>query len=284
MTDSSEESRIALALADISRAYLSQGEFAAAETTLRQCIDANVRLLGTPRHASVAALLDMLAVALVQQGKNEEAEAILRECVAIKVEEHGGPAHEEVAHSLHGLGEALSRQGKFEEATKVFHASLHALHQATGTEWPADAGPTLQALAMTHVQLGQYVQAEEAWHRKVELGERLHGTIANSETLSALGMLAQLCLRRVQRPADALRFSTGAWQAALAGQLWEHVLQIGPVHLACLAGNAQPVEAIEQVVRALIEVIDRFHEGHPLRSHAISELQRLYPGPGAASG
>lgn len=284
MTASSEESRIALALADVGRAYLSQGQFAAAETALRQCIEANVRLLGTRRHASVTALLDMLAVALVQQGKNEEAEAVLRECVALKVDLLGQPAHEEVATSLHGLGEALSRQGKFEEATKVLQASLHALYQATGTEWPRDSGPTLQALAMAHVHLGQYVQAEEVWHRKVELGERLHGTPANSETISALGMLAQLCLRRVQRPADALRFSTGAWQAALAGQLWEHALQVGPVHLACLAGNDQSTEAIEQVVRALIEVIDRFPEGHPLRSHTISELQRLYPGPGAANG
>lgn len=68
-----------------------------------------------------------------------------------------------------------------------------------------------------------------------------------------------------------------------ARELWEHALQLGPVHLACLAGNGQPVEAIEQVVRALIEVIDRFPEGHPLRSHAISELQRLHPGPDAAS-
>lgn len=98
MTAPSEESRIALALAELGRAYLSQGQFAAAETTLRQCIDANVRLLGTRLHASVAALLDMLAIALVQQGKNAEAEAVLRECVALKVELLGEPAHEEVAH------------------------------------------------------------------------------------------------------------------------------------------------------------------------------------------
>lgn len=284
MADSAEASQIALALETLSRAYLSEGRFDAAEATLRQCIDATARVFGTQRHPGVATLLDMLAIALVQQGKNEEAEAVLRASVEVKVEVHGGPAHEEVAHSLHGLGEALSRQGKFDEAIKVFHASLEALHRATGTEWPADAGPTLQALAMAHVHLGQYAQAEEAWHRKAELGERLHGTPANSDTVPALGMLAQLCLRRVQRPADALRFSTGAWQAALAGQLWDHALQIGPVHLACLAGNGQPAEAIEQVVRALIQVIDRYPEGDPARSHAISELQRLYPGPGNANG
>lgn len=279
MADTPPTSPIVLALETMGRDYLSEGRFDAAEATLRQGIDARVRELGTRRHASVAALLDMLAVALVQQGKNEEAEGVLRESVDIKVEVHGGPAHAEVASSLHGLGEALSRQGEFEAAVEVFHRSLEALHRATGTEWPADAGPTLQGLAMAHVRLGHYAEAEAAWHRKVELGRRLHGTAANPETIPALGMLAQLCLRRVQRPADALRFSAEAWHAALAGQLWDHALQIGPVHLACLAGNGRPAEAIEPVVRALVEVIDRFPEGDPARSHALAELQRMVPGP-----
>jgi TonB family protein len=121
-------------LNDLSRIYLRQSAYAAAEPLLLRLLEMK-RSKGED-HPEVATVLASLATVRQGLGRHESAEQLWRRVLEIR-ERTLAPNHFAIATALEHFGEACSARGKIREALAAFQRALTIRERTLGAEHPS---------------------------------------------------------------------------------------------------------------------------------------------------
>ena len=121
-------------LNDLSRIYLRQSAYAAAEPLLLRLLEMK-RSKGED-HPEVATVLASLATVRQGLGRHESAEQLWRRVLEIR-ERTLAPNHFAIATALEHFGDACSARGKIREALAAFQRALTIRERTLGTEHPS---------------------------------------------------------------------------------------------------------------------------------------------------
>ena len=121
-------------LNDLTRIYLRQSAYAAAEPLLLRLLEMK-RSKGED-HPEVATVLASLATVRQGLGRHESAEQLWRRVLEIR-ERTLAPNHFAIATALEHFGEALSARGKSREALAAFQRALTIRERTLGAEHPS---------------------------------------------------------------------------------------------------------------------------------------------------
>ena len=121
-------------LNDLTRIYLRQSAYAAAEPLLLRLIEMK-RSKGED-HPEVATVLASLATVRQGLGRHESAEQLWRRVLDIR-ERTLAPNHFAIATALEHFGEACSARGKIREALSAFQRALTIRERTLGAEHPS---------------------------------------------------------------------------------------------------------------------------------------------------
>ena len=164
---------LARALRSRGRVRSDRGEYASAETDLRDALGRYRAAFGGD-HDEVAVTLGDLARLLDLRGEFAGAETLYREALAIHRKLHG-ERHLRVAENLGDLGMILRRQGDYAGAEPLLSQSLSLRRQLLPAQHP-DIAYVMSDLAQVRNDLGEYDSAEALYREalasmQVSLGE-----------------------------------------------------------------------------------------------------------------
>jgi len=164
---------LARALRSRGRVRTDLGEYATAETDLRDALGRYRAAFGAD-HDEVAATLGDLARLLDLRGEFAGAETLYREALAMHRKLHG-ERHLRVAENLGDLGMILRRQGDYAGAEPLLSASLSLRRQLLPAQHP-DIAYAMTDLAQVRNDLGEYDSAEALYREalasmQISLGE-----------------------------------------------------------------------------------------------------------------
>ena len=176
---------------------------------------------------------------LIEQGKLEE--AIMKLRAHIKSKPSAADAYTILQQLYWRKGDAASHHEVTAQLCQV-HLNAHDKEAAWRDceEFQNAGGQNLPAA--TWLELCRYLEEQDNLDRAVSEYEKLAG-IYPKEKQSVLALMAagRLCLKRLQRPADALRFYQTAAESAVAHAEWESNIQAGIS--AASAAMASPVSS-----------------------------------------
>jgi tetratricopeptide (TPR) repeat protein/tRNA A-37 threonylcarbamoyl transferase component Bud32 len=155
------ESRAALG-----RVLTLQGEWAAAESVLRDALAAQEQRHPEQWRLAVE-LRGGLVDALIGQHKAVEAEAACRRMLALQ-ERHLGPEHPEIAATLDHLATTLQNQLRYADALPVAQRVVEMRLRLQGEKHPA-TGDALLGLALIRDRLNQYAEALDVQARALAI-------------------------------------------------------------------------------------------------------------------
>ena len=161
-----------LVLADLGRLLGVRGDFAAAESALREAVEV------LEPHASgwtegLAEALDTLGSVLRAQSRLEESESTLRRALALR-EKSLGPDHVETALTLVGLAGTLHLRGDLRAALPLYRRALRIQEESLGPNHP-DVGETLFNLAHVSLAQGDLASAKAELRRSFRILSAAYG-------------------------------------------------------------------------------------------------------------
>jgi len=218
-TGGAEEGLLARSSVGLSAVYIRTGQYARAETVIRDALEGGWQVLEADR----ASLEANLAVILAQRGRLAEAAEILRETNR-RCENHSGEEVREVgaiaAASLAGI---QARQGSLEEALHWYSRAIAVL-ESVSSPAPATLASALADCAHALHQSGDHRAAEAMYRRAVAVAEeRLgpgHESVAHVYQRYSWFLRRRGETRRARRLEEAARQILAEWrQANLAGHV-----------------------------------------------------------------
>ncbi|MBR9973248.1 tetratricopeptide repeat protein [Magnetospirillum sulfuroxidans] len=184
-------SRVIAAKTDLADVLVTIGEYAAAEATIRQVVEANTQAYG-PNHPATVSALSSLGSVQRQQGNLREAEATFQDAHDrfLKVL---GPDHQFTIIAANNLGEILEKSGLFDRAEPLLRDALEGSRKAFGDDHP-NTVIGMNNLALLHESQGEFDKAEALYKSALaihtrRLGAKHPNTIAFANNLAYLHML-----------------------------------------------------------------------------------------------
>ncbi len=162
---------LASSLADLGALRLAEGDAAAAEPLLRQCL-ALRRAELAPRDTLVIRTLGRLAIALHRQHRGAGAESLYREVLALCTQRDQA-ARRDRADALHGLGTLLQEAQQPAKSEPLLREALALRRRVLGGRH-TDLAHTLESLAQARIRQGDLVEGEKLLRETAEMwGEAL---------------------------------------------------------------------------------------------------------------
>lgn len=174
-------SELAKSLANMAGARLSLGDFAAAETLLREAIQEGEKL--GEASPDLATSLGALAYFYDSQKRWREAEPLHRRALA-SLTRSLGPHHPRVALIELNAGLNALELGRFEEAERLLRSSLE-IRLAIYGERSLPVANALDALADLHMRTGRQARALEVLQRELAVRRALERPEAELDALRA---------------------------------------------------------------------------------------------------
>ena len=187
-------------------ALISTGNYAKAETPLRQALVLREKTLGS-EHLDVAASLNNLAEIYRTQGRYTDAEPRFQRALAIREKVHG-PEHPLVAASLYNLAQLYRIQGRYADAEPRYQRALAIQEKVHGPEH-SDVATILYNLAQLYRAQGRYTDAEPRYQRALAVWEKVHGP--EHPLVATAGKNYAALLRATNRDAEAEQLEA-RWQ------------------------------------------------------------------------
>lgn len=246
--------RVTAADTELADVLVSQGEFAAAEATIRAVIDANTKTLGADHPATVAAVSTLGSV-LRQQGDLRGAEATFQDAHRrfVKIL---GPEHQFTIIAANNLGEILEKAGLFDRAEPFLRDALDGARKLYGEE-NVNTVVSMNNLALLHESQGEFDKAEALYRSALAVHSRLLGakhpnTVAFANNLAFLHMLQG-------------NYDQAATEFASVVAAWTQLN--GPTHIDTL-------KARNNLGRALLGQ-GKLAEAEPVLAQALADRRRI---------
>ncbi len=160
-----ESLEMSLSLSNLGELAYMRGDFAAAESHLREALRLH-RALPPGVHTDVAEAANNLAAALRSLGRLEEAEQLHREALTLR-RQRLGPKDPLVAESLNNLAGVHLARGDYDLALDGLRESLRIREQILGRNHPLTA-ESLNNLAVTLHHLARLDEAAAAYRESIE--------------------------------------------------------------------------------------------------------------------
>ncbi len=190
---------LARALRSQGRVRGDLGEYAAAETDLRDALGRYRAAFGTD-HDEVASTLGDLAQLLDLRGEFADAEARYREALAMHRRLHG-ERHLRVAENLGDLGMILRRQGDYAGAEPLLSQSLSLRRQLLPPQHP-EIAYVMTDLAQVRNDLGEYDSAEALYREALA---SMQTSLGETHPNVALTMITLARVLKTRRDFDGAR-------------------------------------------------------------------------------
>jgi serine/threonine-protein kinase len=162
----------ASALSDLAQLRYSQGEFALADSLLREALAIRRAALG-PAHPDVAHSLNDLGVFLWEQGDLAGAESLYREALELQRARPDENQHD-AASSLVNLAQILSEKGDVDGADSLLREGLVEMRGRLGDSHP-DVASALNHLGQLHSRRGDYQRADSLYRAALAIQRRAFG-------------------------------------------------------------------------------------------------------------
>ena len=237
---------------DLGQILLYAGDYAAAETLLRQVTEWSVRTNGE-RHSVTLGSRHRLAEVLDRQGHSAEAELLMRRNLEV-AESWLGAEDSYTIIAISDLSNNLADQGKIEQSVVLSERALKLSEQSLG---PTDPN-TLIAMGNHANRLRELGRVEEAAALMRETIRRVDEEIGPAHEAALINRynLAELLLLEGS-PEDALEIAREARTTMVA--------TLGERHLFTLVTDA--------LIGASLTAVGRYEEGQEILQRAL-ELQR----------
>lgn len=268
-----EHLSVASSLHGLANVLECQGMHDEAENLYRESIEIKIKAYGTRVRQEVVTSRHGLANALVNRHDYVGAEAVFRENIEILKGIYRTDVHADIASSLCGLANSLERQGRYAEAETVYQESIAAKVKAYTTCQHTEIAASLHGLGHALEGQGKHTEAMHAWKLAIQIEEAVFGSRCTVGAIPSLAMLSQVLLE-LDQPAEAVKWSGDAWRGATSGGHVSHIAHVGPIHMQCLAAN-QRIEEIPEVLRQVMDVLQRFPPGHPIRMSVEAKLRAM---------
>ncbi|MBK8269923.1 MAG: tetratricopeptide repeat protein [Planctomycetes bacterium] len=167
-----EHAELALCLSNLATLLGVKGDYAGAESLLREALAMQRRLLGD-EHPNVATSLNNLAMLLMNKGDYAAAEPPFREALEMR-RKLLGDEHPDVALSLNNLAGLIQNQGNFAGAEPLYRQALATRRKLLGDKH-TDVAQSLSTLAALLQSKGDYGDAEPLYCEALELFRKLLG-------------------------------------------------------------------------------------------------------------
>jgi tetratricopeptide (TPR) repeat protein len=263
----------AAALNDLGLMYRDHGDYAKAESLLRESLTMDRRLLGE-KHPELAVDLNNLAVALQGKGDLAAAESTLRQALAMQ-RELLGDVHPDVAATLNNLALVLSDKGDVRGALDAETQSLDTYRKIFPGDNP-DVARIMNRRGYWLTEVGNYTAAGRDLQEALAMRRRLFGA-ENPEIASSLmhvGIL-QVATGKYSEALASGESASGIFTTALSASNWKTGVA-DAVHGAALAGMGEYPEAESHLVRGYTILSNDSGAPATYRRLARGYLQDLY--------
>ena len=242
------------------------GEYATAETRLRQALELQQQLTG-PDSLATSDVIELLADLLLDNGQLAAAEELVRQSLAIK-QRQLPVGHPSLAEPLHLLGRVLKERCQYREAESCVRKALAIREHALGLEHP-DLSASLNGLALLLVEQGQLDEAEALYYRSLRIAEEKL-PLLHPDRATTLGNLAWLLSLQQKYPESEVLFRRAGDRRACLGTR--------------SPGGVDHVEQFRAVARGAVaiprgrSVVSAFSANHGADSLAVASRVRPHPG------
>jgi tetratricopeptide (TPR) repeat protein len=209
----------------LAAAIAQQGKYAQAETTYREILADQRRILGS-EHPDTLRASQQLAWVIGEQGRFQEAELRLRETLTVQAQVLGDD-HSDTLVTRHDLDWAIAGQGRYQEAEQLCRQVLAAMERVSGREHPDTLGASSNLVWMIAEQ-GRYHEAEQMGRALLEDKQRVLGA-DHPQTLQQARVLA-LAILHQNRKSEA--------EELLRRTLTLQERSLGPTHAETSATRA----------------------------------------------
>jgi len=292
------QKQVATAIGSLAGAHLNLGQYAQAESLMREALEIKRNAAGTDESSGVTTAMYNLASVLDKQGEYKEAEALFRRTGELEKRLFGGHTPW-VAVTTSRLGRALVTLGRYEEAEEMMREATR-IHREGGSDYRVYLGRDLAMLAQICSATGRPEEALQASRESEALVRALlgdeHPSLAGSMAPAAVALEQ---LGEVEEAEGRLRQVLALQEAALseehpvlagsrlalaaflvrrgrAGEAEPLVLQ-GDEALRAALGETHPRYAVALTVRAeMLDELGRGEEAEPLFVSAESILQGVF--------
>jgi len=184
---------VAGTLEELADARIGLARFEAADSSARQALVIEERVLGAT-HPALAVVLHQLASISTFRGNLDAAVRYHQRALALRVRSLG-PADSLTGYSRILLGAGLRRQGRLDEAQREFRTGLAVSEGALGPDHPQVAGAALMIAYLLDEDEGRYAEAEPLYRRALAIRRKAFGDL-HPMVAQAIGDLSGLLLRR----------------------------------------------------------------------------------------
>ncbi|HXV91641.1 MAG TPA: serine/threonine-protein kinase [Gemmatimonadales bacterium] len=231
------------------------------EPPYRRALEIRRRALG-PDHPLVGTSMGLVAGAARWKGDLPRAETLWRETLAFRRRVRGAE-HADVAEAMLHLGDLLAYRGVTGEAERLFREALAVQRRTIGAEHPQLAHG-LGSLAALLASRGEFAEAESLLRESLAIQLHLFGP-DHSGVAGSFDALARLALRqgRLAQAESLQRVGLATWRRAVGP---EHSATAGSMgNLADILAARGRYDEAERLVRDAIAIRAARHgPGHPL--------------------
>ncbi len=186
-----DQSRVIAAKTDLADVLVTIGEYAGAEATIREVVDANTKAFG-PDHPATVSALSSLGSVLRQEGDLRGGENAFKDAYD-RFTKVLGTEHQFSIIAANNLGEILEKAGLYDRAEPYLRQALISERKLYGDDHP-NTVIGMNNLALLHESQGEFDKAEALYKSALavhtrRLGAKHPNTIAFANNLAYLHML-----------------------------------------------------------------------------------------------